>query len=131
MSGSAILVIEDNSIQREEIVTILRQQGFRILTATDGNEALNRLSSGPVPDLILLDMVIPKRHCDGWWFLQQRQRIPELTVVPVIILTSLSVASKAWAVSLGAAGLIRKPFDAPALLAEIRRCLGDRDGQGT
>ena len=123
MSAGTILVIEDNPIQREQLVTILHQQGFRVLTATDGNEALNWLSSHLVPDLILLDLLMPSGTFDGWWLLKQRQRIPEFAAVPVIILTALSLASKPWAVSLGASGLLRKPVEAEALLSEIRRCL--------
>lgn len=123
MTADTILVIEDDTIQRVELAATLQRRGFRVLTATDGNEALNQLSSRPVPDLILLDMLIPSGCGDGRWFLEQRQHIPELTAVSVIIVTSLSEASKEWAASLGAAGLLRKPFEATALLDEIRRCL--------
>ena len=123
MSAGTILVVEDDNIQREELVTILRRQGFRVLTASDGNEALNLLSSRPVPDLILLDMLILDGYFDGWWFLEQRQRFPALASVPVIITTALTIASREWATSLGAAGLLRKPIETEALLLEIRRCL--------
>jgi CheY-like chemotaxis protein len=125
MAGKTILIIEDDTIQREMLATALRQQGFRVLTATEGNEAINRLSNGPVPDLILLDMLLSSGERDGWWFLNQRQHIPALAAVPVVIMTSLSVACEAWAASLGAAGLLRKPFDPTALQAEIRHCLGE------
>jgi CheY-like chemotaxis protein len=96
-----------------------------VVTAEDGNEVLKRLYSGFLPDLILLDMLIPRGGCDGWWFLQQRQLTQELAAVPVIILTALSVASEAWATSLGAAGLVSKPFESSSLLAEIRRFLAE------
>ena len=124
-TGKTIWIIEDDTIQREVLATQLRQQGFTVVTAPEGYEALKRLSSGPVPDLILLDMLIPSGNSDGWWFLRQRQHIPTLAAVPVVIMTSLSVACEAWAASLGAAGLLRKPFEAGALLAEMRRCLGE------
>ena len=123
MAASTILVIEDNPIQREQLVTILHHHGFRVLTATDGNEALNLLSSRPVPDLILLDMLILDGYFDGWWFLEQRQRFPALASVPVIITTALTIASQEWATAMGAAGLLRKPIEAEALLLEIRRCM--------
>jgi CheY-like chemotaxis protein len=131
MPSGTVLVIEDNSLQRDGLATILRREGFRVLTAKDGNEALNKLSSHPIPDLVLLDMLIPSGYDDGWWFLKQRQHIPELSAVPVIIVTSLSVASKEWAASLDAAGVIRKPFEVETLLAEIRHCLSYQDVQGT
>jgi len=123
MSAGTILLIEDNPIQRQQLVTILHQQGFRVLIATDGNEALNQLSSRPLPDLILLDMLVPNGYFDGWWFFEQRQRFPALASVPVIITTALTIASREWATAMGAAGLLRKPIDAEALLLEIRRSL--------
>lgn len=124
-TGKTVLIIEDDSIQREMLATKLRQRGFTVESAPEGNQALNQLSSGLVPDLILLDMLLPYGERDGWWFLKERQRIPALAAVPVVIMTSLSVACPAWAVSLGAAGLLRKPFEADALLAEIRHGLGE------
>jgi len=123
MAAGTILVIEDDIIQREGLATMLRRQGFTVLTSLDGNDALNKLSNGPVPDLILLDMLNPSGYGDGWWFLEQCQHLPALSAVPVIILTAFPFANKAGAVSLGAAGLLRKPFEAEALLLEIRRCL--------
>ena len=121
MPGSTVLVIEDNSIQREGLAAVLRQQGFTVLTAENGSDALNGLSSG-IPNIILLDMLMP--NGDGRWFLEQRKSLPALYSVPVIITTALAVAGGDWASSLGAAGLLRKPFEVEPLLAEISRCLG-------
>jgi CheY-like chemotaxis protein len=59
MAAGTVLVIEDNSIQRDGLATILRREGVRVLTAKDGNEALNQLSSHPVPYLILFDVLMP------------------------------------------------------------------------
>jgi CheY-like chemotaxis protein len=126
MPGKTVLVIEDDDIQREMLATELGHQGFIVVTATKGDEALNRLSSDSLPDLILLDMLNPSEEHDGWWFLKQRQRIPVLALVPVVIMTSLSVACDEWAASLGAAGLIRKPFEVEPLLDEIQHCLGEK-----
>lgn len=125
MAGKTIMIIEDDSIQREMLATELRQQGFAVDAATEGSEAINRMSSAAAPDLILLDMLQPNGERDGWWFLNQRQRIPVLASVPVVIVTSLSVACEAWAASLGASGLLRKPFEVENLLAEIQECLGE------
>lgn len=127
MAGRTVLVIEDDALQREALGAELDQQGFAVVTAEQGKDALKLLSDHFAPDLILLDMLNPRGQYDGWWFLGHRQRNPALASIPVVIMTSLSVASVEWAVSLGAAGLIRKPFEADSLLAEIRRCIGDKD----
>ncbi|HEU5406776.1 MAG TPA: response regulator [Nitrospira sp.] len=126
MPGKTVLVIEDDIIQREMLVTELRHQGFTVVTATEGNEALSRLFSDPFPDLILLDMLNPSGERDGWWFLNQRQHIPAIASVPVVITTSLGAACEEWAASLGADGLIRKPFDVEPLLAEIQHLLDEK-----
>jgi len=125
MTGKTIWIIEDDTIQREMLTTELRQHGFTVVTAAEGSEALNRLHLGPIPDLILLDMLLPSGERDGWWFLNERQHIPALASVPVVIMTSLSVACEEWATSLGAVGILRKPFDVETLLAEIQHRFGE------
>jgi CheY-like chemotaxis protein len=92
MAGISLLVIEDDTIRRELLATKLRQNGFTVVVATDGNEALNRLCNGSIPDIILLDMLIPAGHGDGWWFLKQRSRMPALVAIPIVITTSLPSA---------------------------------------
>jgi CheY-like chemotaxis protein len=122
MANGTILIVEDNSIQREGLALALRQRGFSVLPAADGQEA-GALSEGSKPDLVLLDMLIPKEESDGWWFLKQRRKIPCLASIPVVITTAMSVASKEWANSLGAIELVRKPIDPEPLVAAIERCL--------
>lgn len=125
MADGTILIVEDNTIQREGLAVVLRQQGFSVLSVGDGQEALQLLDREK-PDVVLLDMLIPPCDGDGWWFLEQRKRKPTLAVVPVLITTALAVASKEWATSLGAAGLIRKPFEVEPLLAAIQQCIGQK-----
>ena len=121
MPGETILVAEDNAVERERLAVVLRQRGYTVLTACDGAEALMLLQTGPAPGLILLDMMMP--GCDGWQFLQRRQPSPALAAVPVVLVTGLADADDEWAAALGAVGLLRKPFDVDALLAEVRRWL--------
>ena len=121
MPGETILVAEDNAVERERLAVALRQRGYTVLTAGDGAEALKLLQAGPAPGLILLDMMMP--GCDGWQFLDRRQPSPALAAVPVVLVTGLAEANDEWATALGAVGLLRKPFDVDALLAEVRRWL--------
>ncbi|HTU16710.1 MAG TPA: response regulator [Gemmataceae bacterium] len=123
MAGETILIVEDNTIQREGLAVVLRQHGFSVLLAADGQKALELIDEAP-PDVILLDMLIPDKHSDGWWFLQQRRQVPRLASVPILIITALRIASDEWATSLGAAGLIRKPCEVEPLVATIQQCLG-------
>jgi CheY-like chemotaxis protein len=122
MAGETILVIEDNVIQREGIAFLLREAGYNVLTAKDGREGLSWLRSEPAPDLILLDMMMP-RGLDGWHFLTARKESPAVAAIPVLITTGITAASEEWVVALGGCGLLRKPFDADALLALVDKCL--------
>lgn len=123
MAGETILIVEDNTIQREGLAVVLRQQGFSVLLAADGRIALELVDQA-VPDLILLDMLIPDNDSDGWWFLKHRRQVPSLASVPILITTGLRIASEEWATSLGATGLIRKPCEVEPLVARIQQCLG-------
>ena len=130
LAAGTVLIIEDDFIQREGLAATLRQRGCTVLMSTDGYDALQKLSSGSLPDLILLDMLIPSSEGDGWWFLRQRRSNHALACVPVIITTAIPAVDMKWAVSLGATGVIRKPFAVESLLAEIRRCLGNTTQEG-
>jgi CheY-like chemotaxis protein len=123
MTGKTILVVEDDSIQRAGLLALLEQQGYLVQAAADGRTALELLRNGLAPDLIILDMMIPPPDCDGWHFLEKRRKMPAAASVPILITTSLSVASPEWAASLGARGLVRKPIDAEPMLASIQACL--------
>jgi CheY-like chemotaxis protein len=124
MTGKTILVVEDNAIQREGLAVILHLEGYTALLAANGEEGLSWLRSEPTPDLILLDMMIPKHKADGWYFLERRKHIPVAASVPIIITTGIGNASDEWAVALGACCLLRKPVEPEHLLNEIKRCLG-------
>jgi len=56
-TSKTVLVVEDNSIQREGLASVLRNEGYRVLAAADGEEALKYLRGDPTPDLLLLDMM--------------------------------------------------------------------------
>lgn len=124
MAGGTILIVEDNTVQREGLATVLRLRGFSVVPAADAQEAVDLLERSE-PDLVLLDMLIPNEMADGWWFFKQRRKNPRLASIPVLIVTALSVASKEWANSLGAKGLIRKPIDVEPLVTAIHHCLGN------
>jgi CheY-like chemotaxis protein len=120
--GRTVLLVEDNEATREWMTILLRREGCAVVPVADGEEALAYLRAALAPNLIILDMLTP--GVDGWAFLDQRRREPALARVPVLINTSLGVASPEWAESLGAAGCLRKPADLDSLLGEIRRLCG-------
>ena len=117
--GKTLLVVEDDSITREGLGLLLRREDYDVIQAANGEEALACLRSGPPPDLILLDMLLPV--LDGWHFLQQI-RAEGATPIPIMVVTS-TVLTRQWAEDHGCCGFVKKPIDPEALLGEIRRCL--------
>jgi two-component system chemotaxis response regulator CheY len=115
-----LLVVEDNDVARKWLGVVLRGEGYRVVPARDGQEALNLLRADSRPDLILLDMLMPV--LDGWQFLGRlRQEKPEWPV-PIIIMTG-TILTREWAEANGCQGFLGKPLKAEPLLEEIRRCL--------
>jgi two-component system, chemotaxis family, chemotaxis protein CheY len=122
LQGKRILVVEDNEVVREGLALVLRRSGCEVVAVAEGGEALTLIRAGFHPDLVLLDMLTPP-GLDGWHFFTERKRNTALAGIPVVIVTSLGVASWEWAADLGACGLIRKPIDPDLLLEKVRRCL--------
>ena len=121
--GKTLLVVEDNQVEREGLSAVLEQEGYAVVAAANGREALERLQGQPTPDLMFLDMMMSE--IDGWQLLRMLRRHPELMAVPVIIVTGLAIASPEWARSLGAAGLVLKPVEVEHLLQELGSALNN------
>jgi eukaryotic-like serine/threonine-protein kinase len=113
-----VLVVDDNPGVREVMANALGSQGYRVSKAADGREALELLRRGPLPDLILLDLMMP--GMDGWEFLRERRHDAALAAVPVIIVSALN-EDQARAVALGVAGHLQKPVELEDLGAAVRQ----------
>ena len=81
-----ILLVEDDRFLRKAAETTLKQQGYTVITAADGEEALRVARSAPL-DLILLDLIMPKLN--GFQVLDALKKDPSTTHIPVIILSDL------------------------------------------
>src|SRR5579871_534790 len=107
--STKILVVEDNDLAREGLSLTLRKEGYDVVPAHHGQEAMDYLEAGSTPDLILLDMLMPV--LEGWHFLQ---RSPHPSA-PIII-TTATILSREWADTHGCAGFLRKPIASEDLL---------------
>lgn len=85
-----ILLVEDNRFLRKAAEATLRRHGFDVLTAQDGEEAL-RLARAEAPDLVLLDMIMPKLQ--GFEVLRMLKQDPATRPIPVIVLSNLGQES--------------------------------------
>jgi two-component system, chemotaxis family, chemotaxis protein CheY len=111
-----VLVVDDDRDIREVLTDALEAEGYRVVTAADGQEALDWLRSGARPCIILLDLMMPKM--DGIQFRTEVLNDAELACIPVVVLSadpSAIVAAK----SLSFAGSLRKPVPLEALLAAV------------
>jgi CheY-like chemotaxis protein len=119
-AGKTILVVEDDMATREALAMILSAEGYEVVSAGDGREALASLRGPSRPDLILLDLMMP--IMDGWQFRREQAQDPTLSVIPVVVLSADgNVQQKAT--SLRAAGYLQKPVDLENLLEVIRKQL--------
>jgi CheY-like chemotaxis protein len=81
-----VLLAEDDRFLRKAAEATLRRQGYAVLTAADGEEAL-RTARAEIPDLILLDLIMPKLQ--GFEVLRQLKADPATAAIPVIVLSNL------------------------------------------
>ena len=116
--AKTILVVDDKANVRQLLSDYLAGQGFKVVTATNGREALYA-ARHETPDVILLDIMMPEM--DGYEFLQQYRRERS---VPVIIITARAEESDAvLGLELGADDYVIKPFRMRELVARVRAVL--------
>lgn len=116
-----ILVVEDSPTTRKVIAITLTRNGYKVIEAGDGLEALSKLNEGPQPpDLIMLDVILPKM--DGYKILSIIKGNEEFKDIPVIMLTSKDgFLNKMKGKMAGSAAYLTKPFDPEQMLQEIKR----------
>ena len=120
-----LLVVEDEPENRLFIGLMLRTEGFVVDEAEDGAAAFERLSRDPLPDLILLDVMMP--GLNGWEVFQRIRRDSRAREIPVLMLTALAQRSDVErAVELGVDGYLTKPFEPSDLLQKISEILSGR-----
>jgi DNA-binding response OmpR family regulator len=114
-----ILVIEDEAAMRTALADLLTSEGYRALTAADGERGLER-ALDEKPDLILLDIMMPK--LDGFALCAELRRLA--SAVPVLMLTAKGqVQDRITGLDAGADDYLVKPFSTEELLARVRALL--------
>ncbi len=118
---TTILVVEDEETLREELAYNLGQEGYKVLTAGDGEEAL-RLIRKQKPDLVVLDIMLPA--LDGLSVCRLVRRDPEVAHIPIIMLTARGTqGDKMVGLDSGADDYVTKPFGLGEFLARVRAVL--------
>jgi DNA-binding response OmpR family regulator len=120
-----VLVVDDIRIIRRLVRVNLELEGYEVLEAGNGEEAL-RVIAEKRPDLILLDVIMPL--VDGFQVLERLRQEVDTEKIPVIMLTSCSEEVdqiKSW--EIGISDYVTKPFDPAALVAAVKRVLDECD----
>ena len=124
MTNNRVLVVDDDAKTVELVKVYLVRDGYRVLTAYDGNEAL-KLARESHPDLIVLDLMLP--GMDGW---QVCRTLRSESDVPIIMLTARTTEEdKLKGLDLGADDYMTKPFSPKELAARVRAVLRRLPGE--
>src|SRR5215813_602466 len=114
-----ILIVEDELPMRTALQDVLESEGYRVLTAADGESGLRR-AVDEKPDLILLDIMMPK--LDGYAVCAELRRLGN--AVPILMLTAKGqVEDRVTGLDAGADDYLIKPFSTDELLARVRAML--------
>lgn len=118
-AARAVLVVEDDPVLLDCLAATLEDEGYRVLRARHGREALGLLAGGERPGLILLDMNMPVM--DGWRFADEYRRLPG-PHAPILVATAAHDPRDRLA-EIGALDVLAKPFDLDVLVAAVERCM--------
>lgn len=122
MAGKVILVVDDSPTQLKLTTSFLQGKGYEILTAVDGEDALEKAAFYK-PDLIVLDVVMPKM--DGYQACRKLKASGDTKHIPVIMLTSKDKkADEFWGKKQGADMYLTKPVDEAELIDAVSKSIG-------
>src|SRR5215210_2510141 len=123
-NSGAMLVVDDDLLNRTLLATSLEEEGYTVETADDGQPALDLLRERPF-DVVLLDLLMPEM--DGYQVLEQMKADIHLGHIPVIVISALDeLDSVVRCIEMGATDYLPKPFDPALLRARINASLASK-----
>jgi len=120
-----VLVVEDDASIREVISDVLEDNGFRVLPAANGSDALQQLDMVR-PDVMVLDLLMPVMH--GWAFMETYQEKTGGAPIPIVVVSVNPALPRSYN-RLGVSRVVSKPFDVDHLVAAVEQASsrGERD----
>ncbi len=121
-----ILFIEDESALQKTFGEVLKQEGYEMISALDGETGL-RLAKSKKPDLILLDLILPNVH--GFEVLKQLKEAGETKKIPIIVLTNLEkIGDVEKAIELGATTyLVKAQYSLQEVVEKVKKALSENN----
>ncbi len=126
---SKVLIADDDPTILMLLRVNLEMEGYEVVSAANGSEAIERARE-EVPDLMILDVMMP--GMDGWEASRQMREFPALSDIPIIFLSARAQETDIQkGRDSGAMEYVTKPFDPPALMETVARVLtGEQGGKG-
>lgn len=115
-----ILLVEDTTSVRELVGQTLKEAGYDVLTAVDGNDALQYVEGHPL-DLVITDLNMPNR--DGISLIEYIRSTASHRHTPILLFSTESMETKARARQAGATGMIEKPMEREQMLLHIKKLI--------
>jgi len=123
--GSRVLIAEDEAHIVESLTFILAREGHEVTSVADGEAALAKLRSRHPPDLVILDVMLPRRN--GLEVLQAMRADERLRSLPVLMLTAKAQPhDRALAEEIGVDAYVTKPFANREVIEQVRRLTSPR-----
>ena len=121
MSKKSVLVVDDSPTDLQMLSALLRKQGYDVMTAVDGEEALDKAAAAK-PPLVVLDIILPKKN--GFQVCRQLKTTADTQGIKVILVSSKNQQSdKFWGMKQGADDYIAKPYQDEEMLAAVAKQL--------
>jgi CheY-like chemotaxis protein len=111
-----VLVVEDHEFAREAVAALLSSMGYDVVEAENGRDALAAMAKGALPDVILLDLMMPVM--DGWEFMKRQRRDWRLCTIPTIVVTGVA-SHDPRCLEMPVVRFLRKPYTSEQLIAAI------------
>lgn len=119
-----VLVVDDEPDVLALLTLMLKSQGYNVITAIDGQEALEKARK-EAPDLILLDVMLPKM--DGYKVARMLKFDENFSHIPIILLTAkIQEKDRQTGLEMGANDYMTKPFDTALLLSKVKETLSKK-----
>jgi two-component system chemotaxis response regulator CheY len=119
--SKTVMIVDDSASLRQVVSIALKDAGYQVLEATDGEDALAKLTGQKV-HLIISDVNMPRM--DGLTFLSKVKQLPAYKFTPVIMLTTETADEKKKAGQAGGAkAWVTKPFQPPQLMAAVAKLI--------
>ena len=120
-----VLVVDDDLSIRKLLFAVLVREGYRMLEARNGREALAEMRTGTI-DLVIMDLVMPE--VSGWDVLTARSADPALLRIPIIVVSASHTAKvTACVIDQHVYAVLSKPFDISVLLQTVTECMSSPD----